>query len=400
MARSPITAMRLWNMLHFLAFGIVFPFLPVLLESCGLSPSQIGLAFTVGNIAGGLFSYYMGRLSDRVGRLRMLVSTTLLVALSYLLLYLESDAITTVAFFTLLMIGGGAANTIVTAYSMDVLEQRGSSHGGGFGLIRIGGSIGWIPGTFLGGILVNMLGLRPIFLLAGVIVGLSALTCYGLNESRVAVRGTAERVMARSFLRGPAGTLLLVSTLAFTANAAFLSFLSLHMINNLGATPPQVSAAFAVMGLAEIPGMIYLGRLSDRLGRLPILIVCLAAFPLRLAISGLAGDTYVVILAQALNSLTYGGLFVVSIAYASEIVSERVRGAYMGLYGATFSMGGVIGGYLWGIIAEATSYATMFLYSSAFSLIPVIIAAVALKAYSTAEPKFKKRVSRITPHQR
>jgi MFS family permease len=43
----------------------------------------------------------------------------------------------------------------------------------------------------------------------------------------------------------------------------------------------------------------------------------------------------------------------------------------MGLYGFTFSLGGVVGGYLWGSLAEIAGYADMFLYSALFSILPL-----------------------------
>lgn len=355
------------------------PYFPVVLEVNGLTPSQIGLAFTISNVASGLSSYYIGRLSDRVGRLKILLSSTVLTAIMYLLLSLISDPYATVAIFTLLMVGFGSSNTVVTAYSIDALERAGISRGSGFGSIRIGGSIGWIPGTFLGGALVSLFGLRSIFIFAPLVIGLSVVTIRGLGEDRRFRRQDSGDAASLSLLRGASGVLLLTMTLAFVANSSIMNFLSLHMINTLGASPLEVSTAFALMGLTEIPAMVYLGRLSDRVGRRPVLLLCLAAFPLRLAISGLSPDKYAVILAQALNSFTFGGLYVVSIAYASELIPERMRGAYMGLYGATFSAGGVIGGYLWGSIAEATSYAAMFQYSALFSLMPVALMGLGLR---------------------
>ncbi|MDW8073683.1 MAG: MFS transporter [Nitrososphaerota archaeon] len=371
--------MKLWNLLNSFALGVTFPFFSIILERGGLTPSQIGLAFTVGNLAGGLFSYYIGKLSDRIGRLKMLVSMTLLTGLSFMLLFVESQPLVTVMIFTLLMMGGGAASTIVTAYSIDALDGARISRGSGFGAISMVGAVGWVPGTLAGGVLVSVLGLRPVFLFAGVIIGLSALTCYGLAESRLEKKDDGVSFSSRGLLTGPPGFLLTIITLAFVADASIASFFSLHMINSLGASPLEVSAAFAIMGLSEIPAMIYLGKLSDKVGRRPILLLCLAAFPLRMALTALAGDSTVAILAQTLSSLTFGGLYVVSIAYASDIVPESMRGAYMGLYAATIRLGGIIGGYLWGSIAEASSYAAMFLYCSAFSLVQVFLAGIAFR---------------------
>lgn len=371
--------MWIWNAMHFLAMGIAFPYFPVFLERGGLTPSQIGLAFTISSVVSGFFSYYMGRLSDRAGRLKILISTTLLASLSYLLLSLGFDPITSVAIFTLLMMGGGAANTIFTAYSIDVLERAGIPRGIGFARIRNGGNIGWIIGTLSGGALVSVFGLNPVFAVSALIVGAAALACVGLKEERRERREVGAEIRTLSLLKGVPGVFLLTMSLVMIVNASIMNFLSLHLLNTHGASPFEISAAFALMAISDIPAMIYFGRLSDRIGRGPVLLLCLAVWPLRLALIGLSLDRTIVILAQSLSSLTFGGFFVVSIAYASEIVPEHMRGAYMGLYGATFSVGGIVGGYLWGSVIEATSYAEMFLYVAAFSTIPIALAGLTLR---------------------
>jgi len=375
---SPIIVMWLWNMLYFLAMGFTAPYFPVLLEESGLTPSQIGLAFTISSIASGLFSYYMGRLSDRVGRLKILISTTLLASISFMLLSVGFNPMITVALFTLGMMGGGAANALFTAFSIDALEHAGLSRGIGFGRIRVGGNIGFIIGTLSGGVLVSAMGLGSIFFAAAIVIFVSALSCIEVEEVRMIENRGEASVKASSLLRGSPGIFLIIVTLVMVVNSAIMNFLSLHLINTHGASALEISVAFALMALSDTPAMIYLGKLSDRIGRAPVLLLCLAVWPLRLTIIGLSPDRLSIILAQALSSFTFGGFFVVSIAQASELVSESARGAYMGLYSATFSMGGVIGGYLWGSLAEATSYASMFLYTAIFSLVPIALSGLIL----------------------
>lgn len=355
------------------------PFFPVVLEAAGFTPSQIGLIFSLSSIVSGFFAYYSGKLSDRWGRLKMLLGATALASLSFLILAVISDPLLKVAAYLLLMIGFGASNTTVTAYSVDVLTHAGLSRGRGFGIIRIGGSIGWVPGSLLGGTIVSLFGINNTFFVSSMLIGLAFLTCVRLREVGRAMREGRELSSDLTLLKGAAGVLILVMALSFIANSSLVNFLSLHMINSLVASPLEVSIAFALMGLSEIPAMIYLGSLSDRVGRRPILLLCLAAIPIRLAITGVSADTSVVILAQALNSLTFGGLFVVSIAYASDLIPERARGAYMGLHGATFSFGGVIGGYLWGALAEALGYPAMFLYAALFSTLPLVLTGAMVK---------------------
>jgi len=361
----------MWFFSNFCSLGIALPFIPVLLEEEGLTPSQIGLVFAVNGVASALFSYYIGGLSDRVGRLRIIQASTAASAILYPTLAIESGVHTTILALVALMMASGGAITTFTAYTVDVIDRFGSSRGRGFGSIRIAGSIGWVPGNLLGGYLVDALGIRSIFISAGVIMGVAVAATFLLEEEKRVPATSPRTVSSIHLLRGQSGMLLVISTLSFMVNVSIANFLSLHMVNTLNATAIEVSAAYAVMGIAEVPAMVYLGRFSDEAGRRLALLICLAAFPVRLALTGLADNTLTVIAAQTLQGLTFGGLYVVSIAYATDILPAGLRGAFMGLYGASFNAGGIIGGYVWGVLAEAYSYPVMFYAASLLSLLPL-----------------------------
>lgn len=379
MPLSPITFLTIRNALFFFAAGISFPYLPILLEGAGLTPSQIGLAFTISNLCSALFSYYIGRLSDRIGRLKILIITTMLASLSYMLLSASLEPILTVLFLTILMAGGGVAGTVFTAYSIDILEREGVSHGAGFGRVSMGGNSGWLAGTLAGGVLVEMLGLSSAFMLASLSAGSSLLAFIWLGEVRRLDVRKNNSIPILALLKGQSALLLLIVILVMLVDTSIMNFLPLHLSNNYGASPLLISGAFAVMAMSDIPAMFYLGKFSDRVGRGPVLLLCLALWPPRLALITFSPSVEILILTQVLSSFTFGGFFVVSIAYASELVSEDARGAYMGLYNATFAIGGIIGGYLWGSVAEATSYGSMFLYAALFSTIPAMLAVLTVR---------------------
>ncbi|MEM0444838.1 MAG: MFS transporter [Nitrososphaerota archaeon] len=379
MLLSPIKLLVIRNSLFFLAAGISFPYLPILLEGAGLTPSQIGLAFTVSNLASATFSYYVGRLSDRVGRLKIVISTTILASLSYMLLSTRLEPVTTVISLVLLITSGGVAGTTFMAYSIDILEREGVSHGAGFGRVSVGGNSGWLAGTLVGGVLVESLGLSSAFMLASLSAGASILACVWLGEVRRINANGNTNAPIRVLLRGQPALLLLIVILVMLVDTSIMNFLPLHLSNSYGAAPLIISGAFAVMAMSDIPAMFYLGKLSDRVGRGVILLLCLALWPPRLALITLSPSLEILILTQVLSSFTFGGFFVVSIAYASELVPEELRGAYMGLYNATFSIGGIIGGYLWGSVAEATTYGDMFLHAALFSVIPAALAVLTVR---------------------
>jgi len=149
-----------------------------------------------------------------------------------------------------------------------------------------------------------------------------------------------------------------------------------------GATPVVVGLLVASYAAAQLIGAPLLGRLSDRYGRRPVLLLSvlgtftgflLLAFadPLGRMISALvapqAANLFilgVLFLSRILDGLT-GGNITVAQAYITDVTDEQNRAKGLGLIGAAFGLGFIIGpavgGALsqWGYSAAAIAAATV-----------------------------------------
>lgn len=94
----------------------------------------------------------------------------------------------------------------------------------------------------------------------------------------------------------------------------------------------------------------YWGRLSDRIGRRPVLLMTSAGLALSHVIWFFAGSFTMFIVARMLGGLMAGNMGVASAAMADTSPPEK-RTAAMGLVGAAFGMGFVIGPTIGGIFA-------------------------------------------------
>jgi MFS transporter, DHA1 family, tetracycline resistance protein len=85
-----------------------------------------------------------------------------------------------------------------------------------------------------------------------------------------------------------------------------------------------------------------MGRVSDRVGRRPVLLLSLLGSTVSLVISGLAPSLVVLIVARALAGL-FGGSIATAQAYIADVTAPTERAKYMGLLGASIGMGFVFG---------------------------------------------------------
>lgn len=117
-----------------------------------------------------------------------------------------------------------------------------------------------------------------------------------------------------------------------------------------GAGPFEVGLLGAVYAAGQLVGAPVLGRLSDRFGRRPLLLVSIAGTAIGFAILGVAQSLGVIFFSRILSGLT-GGNISVAQAYIADVTDERNRAKGMGVIGAGFGLGFIVGPALGGALS-------------------------------------------------
>ena len=108
------------------------------------------------------------------------------------------------------------------------------------------------------------------------------------------------------------------------------------------ATPFTAGALIAVYSLMQLLFAPIWGRVSDRVGRRPVLLVSLAGSAVSYLVLAGAGSLEMLFLARALAGVA-GANIPVAQAYIADVTSPADRARGMGLIGAAFGLGMVIG---------------------------------------------------------
>jgi len=120
---------------------------------------------------------------------------------------------------------------------------------------------------------------------------------------------------------------------------------------NLGASPWTVGWLFACYSIAQLIANPWMGMLSDRFGRRPILIACLAGTALSFVMLALAKSLLVLFAARIVDGLS-GGNIPTTRAYISDITEEHERAQAMGYLGVAFGLGFIFGPALGGVLVQ------------------------------------------------
>ncbi|MBN2555036.1 MAG: MFS transporter [Anaerolineales bacterium] len=118
-----------------------------------------------------------------------------------------------------------------------------------------------------------------------------------------------------------------------------------------GATPTLVGLLVAANAAANLIGAPILGRLSDRFGRRPVLIASIGSTFVGFLILGFAQSLWMLFLARVLDGLI-GGNISVAQAYITDITDDSNRARGLGLIGAAFGLGFIIGPAMGGLLSQ------------------------------------------------
>ncbi|MFQ5533629.1 MAG: MFS transporter [Sphingomonadales bacterium] len=109
-----------------------------------------------------------------------------------------------------------------------------------------------------------------------------------------------------------------------------------------GATATEVTMLFAVYSAVQFFSGPFWGRLSDRIGRRPVLLLTLLGASLAYAAFGLATSLPMLFLARGLSGLMAGNMGVAH-AIVADLTTPEGRAKGMGILGAATSLGFVFG---------------------------------------------------------
>jgi DHA1 family tetracycline resistance protein-like MFS transporter len=140
-----------------------------------------------------------------------------------------------------------------------------------------------------------------------------------------------------------------------------------------GFSGAQIGLLYAAYPMCQLVAAPILGRLSDRYGRRPLLVISQAGTALSFLILGLSSNFTVMLLARMLDGAS-GGNILVAQAYVADVTKPEERSRGLGLIGMAFGLGFVLGPLLAGVllalpVAESWRLRLPFLVAAGFSTV-------------------------------
>lgn len=172
----------------------------------------------------------------------------------------------------------------------------------------------------------------------------------------------------------PKSSLLILCAVIFTDMLAFsLVIPSLpFVVTSFGGTGISLGLLFSGYSIAQFVAAPILGRLSDRIGRRPLLLAALLGTTLSLVACALADNIWLLVAARVLGGL-FGGSISVAMATLSDLTDPDKRTRVMGMGGASIGLAFTVGPAI-GALASPLGFPVVCLIGAAIAALNFVAA--------------------------
>ncbi|MEP6862528.1 MAG: MFS transporter [Deltaproteobacteria bacterium] len=161
--------------------------------------------------------------------------------------------------------------------------------------------------------------------------------------------------------------IVLVDVLGFTIVIPLLALYA----ERFGASKLVATTIVSVYAICSLVSTPIIGKLSDRFGRKPLLLVSQAGTCVGFLVLGNATALWMVFVGRILDGITAGNLSTAQ-AYISDHTAPENRAKAFGVIGVAFGIGFMFGPWLGGWLGDRYNMHTPFLLSAALSFLSII----------------------------
>ena len=337
--------------------GIIAPILPLYAKTFSASGFEIGLAFAAFPLSRAVVGPIVGRLSDRIGRRRLI-----LVGLgAFTILSLLYTVIGSLWQLGALRFVQGAASMMVTpiaqAYVGDITprERAGLMMNMFYSSMFVGVSLGPLIGGWVGETWSHEMAFVAMGILSVIALVMVAVWVPADHGS-----GGVARQMPRSNLRlrdlarlAPVKGIMLYFASRGFWRQGMNTFYPLYAATTLGFGEASIGYVLSAYFLGGAILQIPFGYLADRLPRVPQILVGGLGAPLLLIVVPFVRTLPAVMIVMfaigAFSALARASLLVIR----TELGKTYGMGSLVGLHGSAFSSGQVLGPPVSGLVADA-----------------------------------------------
>ncbi|WP_303720135.1 nitrate/nitrite transporter [Malonomonas rubra] len=372
----------------FIAFGIRYSYgliLPYMLTSLGISKTEAGMIFSAYFVTATSLSPFFGFLCDRLDSKHILTIFVAILGIGALLMSQASSVLQAALFFAVAGIGHSACWAPVVTVVMRWVkpQQRGFS----VSVVDLGTTVGIATWSLLIPVIIANGGWQAVW----VWLGITALAVAALNflcikshpptpaipqpAAQPAGPAPSLRDTAKTIFRNDRFYLIGFSYLLISFSILIpFTFMTSFAIQNLTLGYAVASGLLVVIAASGAIGKLALAYLSDRTGRIKIMMLCGLLTATGAALMAYANGFAALLAAAVFFGIGYGSLWAIYAASARDLFDKQCAGAIIGLWTLFHGVGSVFSPILGGWLIDTTGgYYWAFMLAVASSLLASLI---------------------------
>ena len=375
-ARSAFWRLAFIYALLYAPYATITPYFQQFLALRGFTPSQLG------NIQGALelmaiFSPLVwGWLSGISGKNAVFLALTVALSIpTFLMLNIVSSPTAAIIVAILFGFAFKAAPALTDGMTFCHLRQ----HGGDFGHIRIGGTIGYL--FFLACIDCFYNVMRPITanlimftVTIGFVLQLGSMLLIPKSCARVepAVSEDTSNAHPLNFLTRPFIMITIIAFLGRFAMMSYYSFFSRYLSEVYDCQ--VVGYVWAFGSLCEIPMIFFSGPIARKIGIRGLLALAMLGIALRLGGFSLESNMTILFCLQPLHMFTLGAYQCATLMYVAQLFpANRQSQAHSVFSALTVGLGGLLGSSVGGYVLEHCGYQTLYVSFALLGLLGLVL---------------------------
>jgi MFS family permease len=314
---------------------------------------RVGLLISLYGLVNSAFQPIMGALSDRMSRRKPFILGGLI------LMGLGTFAFAFAGRFTDLLLlrslqGLGVALTIPASMALMATATTKQTRGGSMGVYSTMRMVGFAAGPLIGGLLQMYFGFNAAFFAGAAFLLLSAILVQ-LYVDEVPVSAPTQaagpfRIIDRELLAG--GIVGLgVATFLMAIAFSMMGTLENEFNARLQQTVLGFSIAFSALTFSRLLVQVPLGRLSDRVGRKPLIVIGLILMAPATALLGEAATTMQLTGLRVFQGIASAGIAAPAFALAADLARSGGEGRQMSILTMGFGLGIALGPLIAGVLA-------------------------------------------------
>lgn len=364
--------------------SMIMPFLPLYIKQLGITDPNAnamwtGILFAANFITAFLAQPIWGGIADRYGRKLMILRSGLGMSVVIICMGFASN-VSQLLFLRLL--NGTISGFIPASTTLISTNTPKQKIGFAMGVLQSGAVGGTILGPFIGGLLADVIGFRPIFYVTGSLVLMATILAaflvkdkFDVQEAKSAPKVSIFVALKKMFMIDSLPALYAVT---FTIQLGIMSSMPLMplFIEQMHGPIPRLAfyagLVGATTGLANMTASPILGRLGDRFKAEKILMICLVGASLSFIPQALVHHVWQLLIVRFILGMFMGGILPTVHALIRKHTPDGMESRSFSFNTSALALGNMLGSVFGGILFGIIGIRGIFIITSVLLLLNVI----------------------------